>query len=422
MTYSLLGSSRQGAFIAVATATMVVSACSANTDTGGSPASPLSHSAVRAPLTDYSWKYIALPDVSSENTEVRGINNSTGSSTGPEIVGVYFTKTSTTVIRYDSFTASLQGTATVTNYNYASYPRVDNMPMKSAGTQMSGIATQANGLVLLAGWVNQAGNTGTGDNYATLDNQGLWSLLPAQGQGAGGQGGDNSGYLFGVNDNQVAVGSYTELLTNTKKTKISPPIAYEALPPSPGPQYINVPFPSGSSGWTVPSSAAYGIDHVGDMVGTIGTSSTNTTLTEAWYALCKNATCPHTTSSSSLDYCWQLLNYGNSKHTVAYGITDSPSLGTLVVGSYQDSSGTTHGFLLPVFLDHGVSKETCNPGTMESIDAIIKSKPAAMTVVRGINNAGDIVGWYISSTSDGSVHHGFVGTFSGSAKRRRSHR
>lgn len=407
MTYSFLWSSRRSlVFIAVAAAAIAAGGCSTNT---GSGASPLSHSTAIKPAMQ-SWKWVTVNDTSGTSTEVTGINNSTGSM-GPDIVGNVFSSGSSSSAVSNSFTSIVPNTGSPSTFTDVSYPRTKR---GSTGTQMNAIAPQGvTSEFVLAGWVSQPGDAGSGDVYAVINNQGLWSLLPPQGPGAGGQGGNN-GYLFGINDHQVAVGYYTKVLS-TSTTATTPPKAYEAAPPAPGPQYTDVPFPPTT--WIVTQSAAYGINDNGDMVGTATGTINGHVSPVAWYALCLGSQQPCGPNSSYTSYCWQTLSsvdFGpNTSAYAAYAI----NINDQVVGSYRDSNGGTHGFLATVSTPKSGSQ--CDTKAVQfPINAFTTDNN---TVVHGINDAGYIVGWY----SQGSkATGGFVGKPrpAGMSKRQRLHR
>ena len=404
MISSFLGSSRRNLALISVAAAIAASACSTST---GSGASPLSQDVAIKPSTTYMWNWVKVDDNNSgtSNTEVTGINNLAASTDGPEIVGNNFT-TGTSAVSY-SFTAF--------GPNYKPFTDVSWPRTKGGATQMNAIAPQASpsALPVLVGSVSQPGDD-NGD-FPAINNQGLWSYVPEDGCGGSRstKSGDMcAGYLFGVNDNQVAVGYHTNGTAKTPTTT-----AYEV---SAGrEQFMKVPFPSN---WTVTDSIAYGINDNGDMVGTatIETPTAPTAVSEGWYALC-TASSACGTGSKFTSYCWQTLKVG-TKTTTPYGI-DYPATTTTrqVVGSYANITGPTTGFLTNVSppTKPGSGVVPCVTGsTQASITVHSSTITSTGTVVRGINNVLDIVGSYTNSTGT----HGFVGTLkTGSAKRRRSH-
>jgi hypothetical protein len=409
MISSFLGLGRLNlALIAVAVAAITVSACSTGSDSG---ASSLSHSLVREPApATYTWKWQSVEDTSAgSNTEITGVNNLTSSFNGPQIVGFSFaSKTG----NHNSFTSLGPH---YTSFTDANFPRTSN---PSTGTQMNAIQPSpgSSAFPTLAGFVSKPGDSGPGDVYAVVDNQGLWNLSQVQGAGLGGQGGDNAGYLYGINDSHVAAGYF---VSKTSSSATTPPEAYQVVP---GIGPTNVPFPAS---WKATDSVAYGINDNGDMVGTATATINNSTRPQsvAWYALCYT-TC-NAGNSTAASYCWQTLgssDFGQKTSAyVAYGINSIPLVSTReVVGSYEDSKGHTHGFLASV--TPATSGLPCvTDATQYPIDALPNSGTTpTLTVVRGINNAGDIVGWY---TTGNGVILGFVGEpNTGATKPRRSRR
>ncbi|HEV3091809.1 MAG TPA: hypothetical protein VGX91_10280 [Candidatus Cybelea sp.] len=407
MISSFLGTGRLNlALIAVGVAAITVSACSTDT---GSGTSSLSHNLARAvtPAT-FTWKWQSVGDTSAgSNTEITGINNLT-SSNAPEIVGFSYGSTTTF---HNSFTSLGPH---YTSFADANFPRVGN---GSTGTQMNAIqpAPGSSPYPTLAGFVSMPADSGPGDVYAALENQGLWSLSEVQGAGLGGQGGANAGYLYGINDSHVSVGYFVSKIS-TSSSATTPPEAYQVVP---GVGATNVPFPAS---WKATNSVAYGINDAGDMAGTaIATiNSSSGAQPVAWYALCY--TICNAGNSTSASYCWQTLgssDFGKKTSTyVAYGINSlRPASTRQIVGSYEDSSNHTHGFLANVTGPATSGSPCVTETTQYPIDAQPNTKTTpTLTVVRGINNAGYIVGWY---TSGKGITLGFVGEpVTGATKRR----
>jgi hypothetical protein len=394
MTFTLPSlSCRKVAVIALTIAAIAVCACSTNMSSTATPGS--THNALRrAPAVSWSqWITVRPTDQPPGTaTEVAGINN----LVKPEIVGFY------TVIRSSGNPESFSFTSQGPSYSaltYTSYPRVHgggSQKTPSKGTQMNAIETTASKLPILAGWVSDPGDQG--GTFPVVYNQGLWALEnngSCCGTGMNGV----TAELFGINDSNIAVG-FTAPSSNSSVP--------EANYFSTGGDPIAVPFPSG---WKVTASIAYGINDAGDMVGTATMQNGPT----SWYALCIS-NCPTAGSSSaSGSYCWMTLNNGQyTSAATAYAISGITSLsgGTtfrLIVGSYTDGKAT-HGFLVPVGL---TSSGACETGTFQTVDVPNSDK---QTVVRGVNNAGYIVGYY--TDNHGRVD-GFVGIPSYPAKRRR---
>jgi len=412
MSLSLgVSSRRKISMVAVAAAAIAASACSANMNSGTSPLSTSGSKVARA----YSWStWITVTPSPGAATEVTGINNL---SPNPEIVGFYSKRISSIYSQSFSFTSFGPSYSPTT---YASYPRVHGggkQTIPPMGTQMNGIATQANAsqLPVLAGWVNQPGDQG--GTWPVIDNQGLWAL---EDNGKGGATGDNgqTAELFGINDANIAVGCVTTSPATSAITACSASDANANYFTVDGtPVAIQLQLTK-----SVSSSAAYGIDDDGDMVGTAALSNGNA----SWYALCiKNCPTAGYSGSSTPSYCYATLNNGAyTSTTTAYGISTSPAISggaylKLVVGYYTEGTGTakvTHGFLTEVELNP--STQGCEQiGTPQTIDAPNSDK---LTVVRGVNNDGYIVGYYINKKSTQHQQVGFVAVPATTAKPRRT--
>jgi hypothetical protein len=417
MTFSVFGSRRRNlALIAVAASAMA--ACSTSTGTGtgtgtgaGAGASPLANQVKRSAGTscipNCRWNNIPVNvTTGNPNTEVAGINN----SADPEIVGFSFATGTPASRTYTSFTSTVPITGSSFLFTNADYPRVSS---GGEGTQMNAIATQASGLPILAGWVSEPADSVSGDVFAALYNQGLWSLPDEAGAGCsgGGKHGACASYLFGINDNDAYLGYHVAVGYDLSPTSGTTKTAYEAAPPGwlKNPVYP-VPFgPGSTNGLNATNSTAFGINDNGDMVGTavVPCKTSPSGCLEGWYALCVGgSTSPCKPDAGTGKYCWETLNYGTN--TTPYAINDK----RLAVGSYQDSTGT-HGFL--VSLPTTVTPTSCAVVPVQK--SIDMPNDHGLTVVHGINNANDIVGWYSSSKT---IMSGFVGMYLGSAERRRS--
>lgn len=400
MKYALLGLSfRNVAMIVLAMGAVSIGACSSNV---GSSASPVADRAI-AGVPTYSWSsWVTVTPSPGDPTEVTGINN----LNPPEVVGFYSIKVSTTYSQSISFTADGASYSPIT---YTSYPRVHGggkQTLPPMGTQMNGIATQGSTsqLPILAGWVNQPGDQG--GTWPVVDDQGLWAL---ERNGQGGATGTNgqTAELFGINKSDIAVGCLTSSPATSAVTACAAADAQAQYFKTDGtPVAFQLDLTK-----TPSSSSAYGIDDAGDVVGTATLSSGNV----SWYALCiKNCPTAGYTGTSTPSYCYATLTNGSyTSTTTAYGISTSGiisggSYTKLVVGSYTEGTGTakvTHGFLAEVRLN--VTTNACTQlGTPQTIDEPNADK---LTVVRGVNNAGYIVGYYNNKKTSGHLQAGFVG-------------
>jgi hypothetical protein len=87
-------------------------------------------------------------------------------------------------------------------------------------------------------------------------------------------------------------------------------------------------------------------------------------------------------SAQTQAYNYASIDYPNAIRTRTFGI----SPGGVIVGDYRDSSGTLHGFLLV-----GRRYVTVDvPGALIGLTGVLP------TALRGINPAGDIVGFYLA--------------------------
>jgi hypothetical protein len=163
--------------------------------------------------------------------------------------------------------------------------------------------------------------------------------------------------ILGLNDNNFAVGYYV----NSKGNQIPMELDVTKL------KYTDLQPPGAKN------AEATGINGRGDIVGWEATSqgATGFFLQNGTYYTfaAPNATATYASG----------LNYGDQ-----------------VAGSYVDSSGTTHGYVLT-----GPS----NGGDRQTWQTVDEPKAAAGTWVTGINRHDDISGYYIDAAG---VQHGFV--------------
>jgi hypothetical protein len=153
--------------------------------------------------------------------------------------------------------------------------------------------------------------------------------------------------ILGINDAGLAVGFYNDAIGNSHPFEVNQATGHFTQLKTPG-----------------RSSVATGINDAGDIVGVY----TNASGTFGW-----------------------LLHAG---HLTAYsfpGGSDTQALGVNkndeIVGSYVDGAGNTHGFTLADPLG-----PVSHWNTIDDPNAL--NTPGAGTVVNGVNNAGDLVGFY----------------------------
>lgn len=301
------------------------------------------------------WTFISVQD-SFANTQVTGIDNTTG-----RIVGVHFNGSSNPT--YDGFIADQ-----VVSSGVVAYPSFRPEPpnTQSDDVYLSSINDTKSSGDSVNSWVvgfsppipsyGCTGNTVCGLLYQPNNSSHLSAL---QAPGSCGQ-----TYLYGTSDTRIQVGYYT------KHSKGCEPQAFEEYNnacSSPfincGIQFVDIQPPSSSA------SMAYGINTIGDVVGT------------------------STTSSGAASWRYRYLLYtpvqafGDS--TQAFSINFAGD----VAGSYQGSASDpgTHGFA-----------QTGDGKQEYSVDE------GPGTVVNFINDYGDIVGWHGDSGSEKTLH-GFVG-------------
>jgi CHRD domain-containing protein len=215
----------------------------------------------------------------------------------------------------------------------------ENFP-GSAQTQVTGIDNKGN---TSGFWV-----TGNGTNHGFVEWNGVFENLndPKTPHMAG-----SVNQLLGVNDNGVAVGFYDDAAGNSHAYEVNQATRV----------YTAIKIPGAVS------AAATGINNAGDIVG-IATDSAK--VTTSW--LLKGG---HLTT----------YQFPGGSDTQALGINSTDH----IVGSYLDGQGAQHGFVLK------------NPlGPRSAWQKIDDPNGIGSTVVNGINDAGDLVGFYTDSAGN----------------------
>jgi hypothetical protein len=156
--------------------------------------------------------------------------------------------------------------------------------------------------------------------------------------------------LLGINGNGVAVGFYVDAKGNSHAYQVNQDTGVFTRLPVPG-----------------KTSVATGINNNGDIVG-------------------------FSTGSAGLTFSWQLANghltafgWPGGSDAEAFGVNDKDQ----IVGSYLDSSGVMHGFVI-----------TDPKGPHSAYQSIDDPNGIGSTVVNGINDAGDLVGFYTDSAGN----------------------
>jgi Cu/Zn superoxide dismutase len=227
-------------------------------------------------------------------------------------------------------------------YGQANYVN-ENFP-GSAQTQVTGIDNKGN---TSGFWVNNAGkNTGFVEWNGVFES--FTNPKTPHMKGSVNQ-------LLGVNDSGVAVGFYNDAKGNAH--------AYEVNQATGVFTAIKIPGDV--------STTAAGINNLGDIVGFGKDAGGNVS---SW--LLHNG---HLTT----------YQFPGGSNTTALGINDHDE----IVGSYNDAAGDTHGFTL---------KSPLGPAShWQSIDdPNALNTPGNGTVVNGLNNAGDLVGFYADAAGN----------------------
>jgi hypothetical protein len=183
-------------------------------------------------------------------------------------------------------------------------------------------------------------------------------------------------YLYGTMDANVQVGYYTTGSAKTSSGCVAHAVEEYTYPNSacgspPCIQWINFNFPS--SWGVVTSSKAYGTNEKGHVVGTYSTAHNS----EIGWQL--------------QDFKYTRLQYHLGTYSESGPPTQPRAIGFNmdVVGSYEDSSGNSHGFL---YRAGNWSPENYN------------NNPSTQTIVYGFDDADTMVGAYLV----GSYWNGFI--------------
>jgi hypothetical protein len=220
-------------------------------------------------------------------------------------------------------------------YGQANYTS-ENFPA-STQTQVTGL----NDLGDTSGfWVNKAGT-----NRGFVEWNGVFASYtdPNTPKTAG-----SVNQLLGINNSGVAVGFYTDAKGNSHAYEVNQATHVFTALKVPGTSVV-----------------ATGINNEGNIVG----FSTTGSVTSGWLLAGGHLT---------------TYQFPGSSNTQAFGINRQ----NRIVGSYADSSGATHGFVL--YQPEGTS-------TWQTID---DPQGAGSTVVNGINAAGDLVGFYTDAAGN----------------------
>jgi len=290
-------------------------------------------------------------------------NRITGIADNQEIVGVY--GTSRTQNPYHSYTSQYDSRQPYSKFQRDDYP---NSPI----TYMASISVAHSGNSIQAGYVITPGDLH--GNWGVINSNGLWTLIRRH----RGEGHCHMMELFGSNiGNDFAVGFYWQ--------DDSPPSGFCSKHTQyitevrPGEGFHDFPQVTGRN------PVAEGVTKSGWLLGI--TDSSGSEPTQGWTKMyCKGCR-----KGTQVKY-W---NYKNDRHssTQLLGVNDSG----VAVGTYQNANGSWHGLIATNLFS--ISKQP----KWQSIDEPDGNQTS--TVISGIDNSGDICGWYTGT--DGRTH-GFV--------------
>ena len=342
--------------IAWATAAFAVSAC-ANSHTFTPASEALSRTAKPASASGFTFYTVDYP--------YQTPNRITGIADNQEIVGVYGDNGS--YGPYHSFTSQYDASQPYAKFQKDDYPNAPSTYMASINLPPHSSSTIQAGYVITPGDLQ--------GYWGVLNNKGLWSLIRRH----RGEGKCHMMELFGINSSYFEVGFYW----------------YDNSPPSGNcsshTQYVTEARPGGAfHDFTVVGAnpTAAGVNKSGWLAGS--TDNSGNGPSQGWTKM----VCKGCNKGTEVKY-W---NYDNdpSSSTQLLGMNDS----SVVVGTYQDGSGNWHGLIATNLLS--ISQQP----TWQSIDE--PNGNQTNTVISGIDNLGDICGWY---TDAYGVTHGFVGIY-----------
>ena len=198
--------------------------------------------------------------------------------------------------------------------------------------------------------INNSGDTagfwvdGNGNNFGFIEWNGVFTSYkdPHTGNGTVNQ-------LLGINDSGIAVGFYTDAQGVNHAYKLNQKTG----------KFTPIVPPDGSD------AIATGINDNGDIVGFVFAPDNTVSF------LLKGG---HYTE----------FDFPNSTNTMALGV----NLSDQIVGTYIDSQGNMHGFLLSSPLNHAQWKSIDDPNGIGT------------TTINGLNDKGQLVGFYVDSAGN----------------------
>lgn len=371
MTLRLFSSSQHPLLVAVlGIASLTVGACSgsSSSSTAVREIPQSAKGGVISPGSVSGYTIYTVDDPKGQPNFVTGIDDDR------KVVGVYGSGGSTNL--YNSYTAKYH-TPSPSQSPYPTFV-TDNYPDAPGGTYMASIVksgSTASKSIEVGYAITPGGYNGNlNGNWGVVDNKGIWTLIGKY-PNAGGH--CHHLELFGVDSSYTAVGLYWKgsgvyqgECSGANKTQY----AFEVTA---GEKYSDFPKLNNVYGATAP--VATGVYENGSAIWIVGSTDSTGASSSGW-----------TTTDGNT---FTLLTFNNSgRSTLFYALNSS---GT-VAGTEEGAGSAWHGFTVSNLFGAG------QPAWSQTIDLGNNSD----TVVSGINDQGDICGWY--ETGDGKMH-GFVG-------------
>jgi len=302
--------------------------------------------------------------------------------------------------QFNSFSSPQDSGGGYTTFNNANFPdahvEAENTP-SPGGTYITSISTTSVTPIIDAGYAyNPGGGQGSGHGseigvWGVASNQGLWSIQKLHEAEASEH--CVVSQLNGVNHLGYAIGAFLattpEGCGQLKAFYEQPGEGSSNINPTTGDSFISVGTGINSNcsivGWLQPTSSSGGY--------------------EGFYGIPSGNKC----ALGGMSYHYiDALSYNNLRYStqiLALNSLNPPQM----VGSYTTGSGknaVTHGFVLVI--------QSSGSTTWQSID---EPNANGVTVISGINDNGQICGWY--NDSSGNLH-GFVGVAGDDRSRHRS--
>lgn len=284
-------------------------------------------------------------------------NRITGIAKNREIVGVYGNNGSQGA--YHSYTSQYSASQPYTQFQADDYPNSESTYMTSIAIPPKSTSSIQAGYV-----ITPADLQGT---WGVINNKGLWSLVRRN----RGERLCHMMELFGIDAKYDAVGFYWDDNSPSGDCAKYTQYSTEVVP---GEGFHDYPHVTGAY------PTATGINGAGLMVGSTDISGDRPS--KGW------------TRGQADSYKYWNFEDKSRDSTQMNGLNDAG----VVVGTYKDLTGNWHGFI--VWNLFSASKQP----KWESIDE--PSGDQTGTVISGIDDSGDICGWY---TGTDALIHGFVG-------------